>query len=146
MIAHDSLWQLMTAFECLPVWAANKNFAVLVFLQHQDSWRQLAAKVGPLCRISDLSFDMRVSRVWHFKGTVCTVILRCCKLKSDNKCRSYVTLKHPRLLKLKFDHVHPSFPISHGLWTLACQFLEQHRSRCRLYFIYHNCGIAHCLF
>ena len=30
--------------------------------------------------------------IWHFKGIVCTVILRCCKPKSDQKCRSYVTL------------------------------------------------------
>ena len=44
-----------------------------------------------------------VSGVWHFKGTECTVILRCCKPKSDQKCRSYVTLKHQRILNLQFD-------------------------------------------
>ena len=61
--------------------------------------------------ISDLSFDLRVSRVWHFKGTVCTVILRCCKPKSDKKCRSYVTLKHQR--------------IWWGLWNLGQRLQSQ---------------------
>ena len=56
------------------------------------------------CTISDFSFDLRVNVVWHFKGTVCTVILRCCKPKSDQKCRSYVTLKHQWILNLQFDH------------------------------------------
>ena len=54
--------------------------------------------------IYDLSFDLKVSEVWHFKGTVCAVILRCCKPKSDQKCRSYVTLKHQWILNLQFDH------------------------------------------
>ena len=54
--------------------------------------------------IYDLSFNLKVSEVWHFKGTVCTVILRCCKPKSDQKCRSYVTLKHQWILNLQFDH------------------------------------------
>ena len=35
--------------------------------------------------IYDLSFDLKVSAVWHFKGTVCAVIFRCCKPKSDQK-------------------------------------------------------------
>ena len=29
-------------------------------------------------------------------------ILRCCKPKLDQKCRSYVTLKHPRILNIQF--------------------------------------------
>ena len=37
-----------------------------------------------------------------FLGTDCTVILRCCKPKLDKKCRSYVTLKHQRILNLQF--------------------------------------------
>ena len=52
--------------------------------------------------ISDLYFDLRVSGVWHFKGTVCTVILGCCKPKLDKKCRSFVNLKHQRILNLQY--------------------------------------------
>ena len=61
-------------------------------------------RLGDSWTISDLWYDLMVSGVWHFKGTVCTVILRCCKPKSDQKCRSYVTLKHQWILNLQFDH------------------------------------------
>ena len=68
---------------------------------HGENWPQ---RLDLFWTISDLFFDLRVSEVWHFKGTVCTVILRCCKPKSDQKCRSYVTLKHQWILNLQFDH------------------------------------------
>ena len=68
---------------------------------HGENWPQ---RLDLFWTISDLSLDLRVSEVWHFKGTVCTVILRCCKPKSDQKCRSYVTLKHQWILNLQFDH------------------------------------------
>ena len=89
---------------------------ILIYIDHLSSWakKKLASKHCPKganwpqrldlsWTISDLSFDLRVFRVWHFKGTVCTVILRCCKPKSDKKCRSYVTLKHHRILNTQFD-------------------------------------------
>ena len=89
---------------------------ILIYIDHLSSWakKKLASKHCPKganwpqrldlsWTISDLSFDLRVFRVWHFKGTVCTVILRCCKPKLDKKCRSYVTLKHRRILNTQFD-------------------------------------------
>ena len=66
---------------------------------HGANWPQ---RLDLSWKIADLSFDLRVSGVWHFKGTVCTVILRCCKPKLDKKCRSYVNLKHQRILNLQY--------------------------------------------
>ena len=43
-----------------------------------------------------------VSGVWQIFGADCAVILRYCKSKSDKKCRSYLTLKHSRVLNLQF--------------------------------------------
>ena len=43
-----------------------------------------------------------VSGVWQIFRADCTVILRYCKSKSDKKCRSYLTLKHSRILNLQF--------------------------------------------
>ena len=73
---------------------------ILIYIDHLSSWakKKLASKHCPKganwpqrldlsWTISDLSFDLRVFRVWHFKGTVCTVILRCCKPKLDKICR-----------------------------------------------------------
>ena len=89
---------------------------IIIYIDHLSSWakKKSASKQRPKganwpqrfdlsWTISDLSFDLRVFRVWHFKGTVCTVILRCCKPKSDKKCRSYVTLKQRRILNTQFD-------------------------------------------
>ena len=50
----------------------------------------------------DLSFDLMDSGVWQIFRADCAVILRYCKSKSDKKCRSYLTLKHPRFLNLQF--------------------------------------------
>ena len=43
-----------------------------------------------------------VSGVWQIFGADCAVILRYCKSKLDKKCRSYLTLKHSRILNLQF--------------------------------------------
>ena len=43
-----------------------------------------------------------VSGVWQIFRADCTVILRYCKSKSDKKSRSYLTLKHSRILNLQF--------------------------------------------
>ena len=62
---------------------------------HGENWPQ---RLDLFWTISNLFFDLRVYEVWHFKGTVCMVILRCCKPRSGKKCTSYVTFKHQRIL------------------------------------------------
>ena len=52
--------------------------------------------------LHDLSLDMIISGVWQIFRADCAVILRYCKSKLDQKCRSYLTLKHLRILNLQF--------------------------------------------
>ena len=85
------------------------KFDEMLFVCGQTHWPEFCCfphfelRLGDSWTISDLCFDLMVSGLWHFKGTVCTVILRCCMPKSGKKCRSYVTLKHQRILNLQFD-------------------------------------------
>ena len=89
----SKLWvEILIYIDNLTSWAKKKISSNL--RTHGDIWTQ---RLDLSWTISDLSFDLRVSRVLHFKRIVCTDILRCCKPKSDKKCRSYVTLKHPRV-------------------------------------------------
>ena len=67
------------------------------------------AKVSNLLALHDLSFGIIVSGVWQsFEADSktfwadCMVILWYCKSKLDKKCRSYLTLKHSRILNLQF--------------------------------------------
>ena len=67
--------------------------------RHGEYWPQRFDLSLPF---DDLSFDIMVPGVWQIFRADCAVILRYCKSKSDKKCRSYLTLKHPRFLNLQF--------------------------------------------
>ena len=67
--------------------------------RHGENWPQRFDLPLPL---HDLSLDKMVSGVWQIFRADCAVILRYCKSKLDQKCRSYLTLKHLRILNLQF--------------------------------------------
>ena len=67
--------------------------------RHGENWPQRFDLPLPL---HDLSLDMIISGVWQIFRADCVVILRYCKSKLDQKCRSYLTLKHLRILNLQF--------------------------------------------
>ena len=67
--------------------------------RHGENWPQRFDLSLPLY---DLSLDIMVPGVWQIFGADCAVILRYCKSKLDKKCRSYLTLKHSRILNLQF--------------------------------------------
>ena len=67
--------------------------------RHGENWPQRFDLSLPL---HDLSLDIMVSGVWQIFRADCAVILRYCKSKLDQKCRSYLTLKHLRILNLQF--------------------------------------------
>ena len=77
---------------------AKKNMSVKLWA-HGENWPQ---RFDLSWTISNFLLNLSVSGVWQFLGTVCTLILRCCKPKSDKKCRSYITLKYQRILNLQF--------------------------------------------
>ena len=67
--------------------------------RHGENWPQRFDLPLPL---HDLSLDIIISGVWQIFRADCAVILRYCKSKLDQKCRSYLTLKHFRILNLQF--------------------------------------------
>ena len=67
--------------------------------RHGENWPQRFDLPLPL---HDLSLGIIISGVWQIFRADCAVILRYCKSKLDQKCRSYLTLKHLRILNLQF--------------------------------------------
>ena len=67
--------------------------------RHGENWPQRFDLPLPL---HNLSLDIIISGVWQIFRADCAVILRYCKSKLDQKCRSYLTLKHLRILNLQF--------------------------------------------
>ena len=67
--------------------------------RHGENWPQ---RFDLPLRLHDLSLDMIISGVWQIFRADCAVILRYCKSKLDKKCKTYLTLKHSRILNLQF--------------------------------------------
>ena len=67
--------------------------------RHGENWPQ---RFDLSLSLWDLSFVIMVPGVWQIFRADCAVILRYCKSKLDKKCKSYLTLKHSRILNLQF--------------------------------------------
>ena len=117
--------------------------------RHGENWPQRFDLPLPL---HDLSLGIIISGVWQIFRADCAVILRYCKSKLDQKCRSYLTLKHLRILNLQFPQFFKG--LKRGLLTkircsqwlqgMVLQGLREVRSEsyCLLFLKYEN----HCLF
>ena len=66
---------------------------------HGENWPQ---RFDLSLLLYDLPLDLMDSGVWQIFRADCAVILRYCKSKSDKKSRSYLNLKHSRILNLQF--------------------------------------------
>ena len=89
--------------------------------RHGENWPQRFDLSLPFY---DLSLDIMVPGVWQIFRADCAVILRYCKSKSDQKCRSYLTLKHSRFLNLQFPQFFKG--LKRGLLTkiMCSQWLQ----------------------
>ena len=89
--------EYMIYIKYLIIWAKEMMSSNL--WTHGENWPQ---RFGLSLSLYDLSFVIMVPGEWQIFRADCAVILRYCKSKLDQKCRSYLTLKHLRILNLQF--------------------------------------------